>query len=240
MGNMFLAASSAASKSSSGSLNILLIVVVLFGVLYFVMIRPQRNRQRKAQEQQRAVTPGQRVRTTAGMYATVVGVDGDDVILEVAPGVEVRYIKRAIMQVVPDEEQPAAQSDYAADDDESGHVDAPAADAEAADHETVDDEAVDHDAADEELPSTRVPSRTGRSRRGTPPTTRPHTPVTRAPTAARRPPMSGGHKTASNRGIEATSAATDIDPVELRTQEKWPHQRNRSPGRDGRLRLWPY
>ena len=58
MGNMFLAASSAASKSRSGSLNILLIVVVLFGVLYFVMIRPQRNRQRKAQEQQNAVTPG--------------------------------------------------------------------------------------------------------------------------------------------------------------------------------------
>src|ERR1700735_2090034 len=150
MGNMFLAASSAASKSSSGSLNILLIVVVLFGVLYFVMIRPQRNRQRKAQEQQRAVTPGQRVRTTAGMYATVVGVEGDDVILEVAPGVEVRYIKRAIMQVIPDGEEPAAQSDYAADDDENAHVDAPAADAEAADHETVDDEAVDHDAADEE------------------------------------------------------------------------------------------
>jgi preprotein translocase subunit YajC len=145
MGNMFLAASSAASKSSSGSLNILLIVVVLFGVLYFVMIRPQRNKQRRAQEQQNAVVPGQRVRTTAGMYATVVGVDGDDVILEVAPGVEVRYIKRAIMQVIPGGEEPAGQPDYAADDDEGARVDAPAADAEAAD-----DEATDHEVADEE------------------------------------------------------------------------------------------
>ena len=43
--------------------------------------------------------PGARVRTTAGMYATVVDVDGDDVILEVAPGVEVRYMKRAVMDV---------------------------------------------------------------------------------------------------------------------------------------------
>ena len=51
------------------------------------------------------MAPGARVRTTAGMYATVVGVDGDDVILEVAPGVEVRYIKRAIMQVIPDGER---------------------------------------------------------------------------------------------------------------------------------------
>jgi preprotein translocase subunit YajC len=150
MGNMVLAASDAASKSSSGSLNILLIIVVLFGVLYFVMIRPQRNRQRKAQQQANAVAPGTRVRTTAGMYATVVDVDGDDVILEVAPGVEVRYVKRAIMQVLPGEE-PATEAGYAADDDESGaHVDAPPADAEAEDHEAADHEAVDEETSEHE------------------------------------------------------------------------------------------
>ena len=39
------------------------------------------------------------------MYATVTEVDGDDVVLEVAPGVEVRYLKRAIMEVIePGEE----------------------------------------------------------------------------------------------------------------------------------------
>jgi hypothetical protein len=36
------------------------------------------------------------------MYATVVAVDGDDVILEVAPDVEVRYMKRSIMEVLGD------------------------------------------------------------------------------------------------------------------------------------------
>jgi preprotein translocase subunit YajC len=146
LGNMILAASASTSKSS-GSLNILLIVVVLFGVLYFVMIRRQRNRQRKVQQQQREVAPGARVRTTAGMYATVVDVDGDDVTLEVAPGVEVRYIKRAIMQVLPDEDQTADQ-DYPADD-EPGYAadDDSAADAgdEADDHEA----AGDHEAADD-------------------------------------------------------------------------------------------
>lgn len=151
MGNMVFAASEAASKSSSGSLNILLIIVVLFGVLYFVMIRPQRNRQRKAQEQAKAVAPGSRVRTTAGMYATVVGVDGDDVILEVAPGVEVRYVKRAIMQVLPSDEEPGAGADYAADDDESdARVDAPPADAEDADHEDAGQETSEHEAVGDE------------------------------------------------------------------------------------------
>ena len=101
MGNMILAASS--SKSGGSSAYLLIGLVVLFGVLYFVTIRPQRRRQQQAQQTQREITPGVRVRTTAGMYATVVGVEDQDVILEVAPGVHVRYMRRAIMDVVPDD-----------------------------------------------------------------------------------------------------------------------------------------
>ena len=49
------------------------------------------------------------------MYATVVSVEGDDVMLEVAPGVNVRYMRRAIMNVVPD----APGDTGFADEDES-------------------------------------------------------------------------------------------------------------------------
>jgi preprotein translocase YajC subunit len=136
MGNEILAAGTlAAAKGGSGSFNVILIIVVLFAVLYFVMIRPQRNRQRKVQEQQRQAQPGQRVRTTAGMYATVVAVDGDDVILEVSPGVQVRYVKRAIMQVLPDEDGAHSEPAYEAADE--ADEDAAGADGEAAEHETA-------------------------------------------------------------------------------------------------------
>ena len=101
MGNMILAATS--SKSGGSSAYLLIGLVVLFGVLYFVTIRPQRRRQQQAQQTQREITPGVRVRTTAGMYATVVAVEDQDVILEVAPGVEARFMRRAIMDVVPDD-----------------------------------------------------------------------------------------------------------------------------------------
>ena len=100
MGNMILAATS--SKSGGSSAYLLIGLVVLFGLLYFVTIRPQRRRQQQAQQTQRNVEPGARVRTTAGMYATVVAVEDQDVILEVAPGVEARFMRRAIMDVVPD------------------------------------------------------------------------------------------------------------------------------------------
>ena len=100
MGDAILAAST--SKSSGSGYFFLIIIVVLFGLLYFVTIRPQRNRQRAAQQTQRDIQPGMRVRTTAGMYATVAAVEDQEVVLEVAPGVNVRFLRRAIMDVIPD------------------------------------------------------------------------------------------------------------------------------------------
>jgi preprotein translocase subunit YajC len=95
-----IAAADAATKSSSSSLTFPLLIVLVFVGFYFLMIRPQRRRQQQVAQQQNTVVPGARVRTTAGMYATVIAVEDNDVILEVAPGVDVRFLKRAIMEVV--------------------------------------------------------------------------------------------------------------------------------------------
>jgi preprotein translocase subunit YajC len=100
-----IAAADAATKSSGSALTFPILIVLVFVGFYFLMIRPQRRRQQQVVQQQKTVNPGARVRTTAGMYATVVEVDGDDVVLEVAPGVEVRYLKRAIMEVVSPAEE---------------------------------------------------------------------------------------------------------------------------------------
>ena len=95
-------ASHAAAASSSGGSTFIIFIIIIIGAMYFLVMRPGRKRQQRTQQQQNAVQPGARVRTTAGMYATVVATDGDDVILEVAPDVEVRYMKRAIMEVIGD------------------------------------------------------------------------------------------------------------------------------------------
>jgi preprotein translocase subunit YajC len=141
----------AAAAKSSGSSTFLILIVVFIGLIYFMAIRPGRNRQKKAAQQQNTLRPGARVRTTAGMYATVVAVDGDDVVLEVAPDVEVRYMRRAVMEVLTPGDEPAEDETDAeheeggwpepadaADDAEyegTGHEDA-VADGTAA-HETV-------------------------------------------------------------------------------------------------------
>jgi len=123
-----LAATSTSKGFNPTTLILILVVVVGF---YLLMIRPQQRRRQQAQQQQNTVQPGARVRTTAGMYATVVDVDGDDVVLEVAPGVEVRYMRRAIMDVVAPSEDTVAEDEvqddvHDEDADEDADAQAPA------------------------------------------------------------------------------------------------------------------
>lgn len=105
MGTMLFAAS---SKPSSGNPAFTFIILaVLVGLFYLLIMRPQRNRQRKAMQTQSQVMPGQRIRTTAGMYGTVVSGDDRDVVIEIAPGVQVRMLRRAIMEVISDDGMPS-------------------------------------------------------------------------------------------------------------------------------------
>ncbi|GAB1823926.1 preprotein translocase subunit YajC [Herbidospora sp. RD11066] len=78
----------------------LLPIVLLFVVFYFLLIRPQRKKQQEAVAMQNSLTVGSRVMTTTGLFGTVVGFADDDVILEVAPGVETRWVKAAIGRVI--------------------------------------------------------------------------------------------------------------------------------------------
>ena len=136
----------AAPKSSGSAQTFPLLIVLVFVGFYFLMIRPQRRRQQQVQQKQRTVAPGAQVRTTAGMYATVTEVDGDDVVLEVAPGVEVRYLKRAIMEVI-------TPGDAAEDgeDGESAEYDEPQDDVEDEETDGTRDDSVDVKSAEEGL-----------------------------------------------------------------------------------------
>jgi preprotein translocase subunit YajC len=86
------------------NLGSLLPFLVLIGAFYFILIRPQRNRQKEMKTLMSRLEPGQQVMTTAGLFASVVSIDGDQVILEIAPGVHVRYMAAAVAKVV---DQPA-------------------------------------------------------------------------------------------------------------------------------------
>jgi preprotein translocase subunit YajC len=99
MGNMMILAAS--SKPGSTNFLPIIIIVVIFMLIYMTMTR--RNRARQAQRMQTDLVPGTQVRTTSGMYGTVTSiVDNDDVMVEIAPGVTIRMMKRAVVPLPQD------------------------------------------------------------------------------------------------------------------------------------------
>lgn len=81
--------------------------ILMFGVFYFLMIRPQ-NQQRKAEDTFRSqLKKGDEVLVSGGFFVKVVSVQEADVTAEIAPGVKIRVLKSAI---VPGGTKPAAEA----------------------------------------------------------------------------------------------------------------------------------
>jgi preprotein translocase subunit YajC len=78
-------------------------MVVLFALMWFLLIRPQQRKQRQQQSLLSSLEVGQEVMTAGGLYGTISDVDIEEVVLEVAPGVNVRVDKRAVVTVVEED-----------------------------------------------------------------------------------------------------------------------------------------
>ena len=82
--------------------NALLLIAVLIAAFYLLLVRPARQRQKEQAATVSKVVPGVRVMTTAGLFGTVTAVDGDQIDLEIAPGVTVRYVAAAVARIIED------------------------------------------------------------------------------------------------------------------------------------------
>lgn len=71
------------ATSPAGLISMFLPMVLIIGVFYFLMIRPQRKKDKKVKEMLAALKPGDRICTIGGIYGTIKGLRDDDVILTV-------------------------------------------------------------------------------------------------------------------------------------------------------------
>ncbi len=107
-------------SSSSGSIISLLFLPAMLVLLYFIMIRPQRRRMKEQQAAQQRLQDtlqvGSEVITAAGIYGTVSGEDGDDVIwLEIDDDVQIRVARAAIQTVLNPDDGELDDADDTAD-----------------------------------------------------------------------------------------------------------------------------
>ena len=85
----------------------LILLLAMLVLLWALLIRPQRSRQRQQQELVSNIEPGDEILTVGGLYGIVQEIDeDDDLIVEVADAVHVRIARRAVAGVEkPDSEE---------------------------------------------------------------------------------------------------------------------------------------
>ena len=70
------------TSQKTGSWTSILLMVALFGVMYFVMIRPQKKKQKEEQQMRDAIQSGDEITTIGGICGRVVTVKEDSLVIE--------------------------------------------------------------------------------------------------------------------------------------------------------------
>ena len=95
-------------NESTASMGMMILwMVVIFGVMYFLMIRPQKKEQKRTQTMLNSMEVGDSVVTTSGFYGVVIDMTEEDVIVEFGNNKNCRIPmqKAAIAQI----EKPGAE-----------------------------------------------------------------------------------------------------------------------------------
>ena len=92
--NLFL---EEAVPAGGGMGSMLIMLVVMFGLLYFIMIRPENKRKKEAEAMRSAVKVGDNITTIGGIIGDVVSVKDDSIVIETsADRVRIEFAKWAI------------------------------------------------------------------------------------------------------------------------------------------------
>lgn len=89
------------ASSGMGMVGAIVWMVVLFGIMYFLMLRPQKKEQKRLQAMLNDMEVGDSIVTTSGFYGVVIDMTEEDVIVEFGNNKNCRIPmrKQAIVEV---------------------------------------------------------------------------------------------------------------------------------------------
>lgn len=71
------------AETGAASMGMMIVwMVIIFGVMYFMMIRPQKKEQKRLQAMLNSMEVGDSIVTTSGFYGVVIDMTDEDVIVE--------------------------------------------------------------------------------------------------------------------------------------------------------------
>jgi preprotein translocase subunit YajC len=91
--------------AQGGGMSTLIMMAVIFGIFYFLMIRPQQKKVKEHKKMVEELKKGDRIITAGGMYGTVENLSPTTLTIKVAEGVKVKITRGSIGTVVKEEDE---------------------------------------------------------------------------------------------------------------------------------------
>jgi len=91
----------APAAAQGGGIESILLIVVMFGVMYFLMIRPQMKRAKEHKSMVDSLQKGDEVITAGGILGRITKVDYQYVTVAIAASVEIQAQRQAVQTVLP-------------------------------------------------------------------------------------------------------------------------------------------
>jgi preprotein translocase subunit YajC len=86
----------AEEEGGFGNWTLIIFLVLIFAMFYFLMIRPQRKRQKEHQQLMGELKKGDRVITAGGIYGVIESVSEDSIVIKVESGATMRVAKGSV------------------------------------------------------------------------------------------------------------------------------------------------
>ena len=98
----------AGAQGAPSMLQSLLPLIIIFGIFYFMLIRPQQKKAREHKDMLEKLKKGDRVITSGGIYGEIYALTPSTVTLIIAEGVKVKVSRGFISGLAAPEEEKAA------------------------------------------------------------------------------------------------------------------------------------
>lgn len=83
-------------QGAGGGISGILMIVAMVVIFYFFMIRPQNKKQKELKKQREAMKKGDKVVSAGGIHGRIKEINNNVVVVEVAPGVVLKFDKGSI------------------------------------------------------------------------------------------------------------------------------------------------
>ncbi len=91
------APAAAPKEGSSNMIPLIIFLVLIFGLFYFVMVRPQRKRQKAHEMMVQELQKGNKVITAGGIYGTIESLSEDSIVIKVESGATIRVARGSVI-----------------------------------------------------------------------------------------------------------------------------------------------